>query len=712
MTMNSIPASAIVAVNPSVISAGGSALDLNGVILTSSTRVPVGTILAFASARDVASFFGSSSDEADAADTYFAGFTNSNVKPGSVLFAQYNADPVAAYLRGGSIASMTLAQIQALSGTITVSVDGYPIVSPNIDLSGAGSFSAAAALIQTALQTPVSMTGTIDPNIVTGTIKPNTATGSISGTTMTVSAVGSGSVLAAGQSVAGTGVASGTTIVGQLSGTAGSTGTYQVSISQLVLSTALTMSGGGLTVSAVTSGALAVGQGLSGTGVTSSTVIAALGTGTGGTGTYATDLSSNTGTNITITGEGGFMEITVATSGALGVGSVLQGSSITAGNTVTAIITGTGGVGTYFVSVGDTKASGTINTVAAAPTVAYDSVSGALVISSAITGAASTIGYASSALSTSLKLTAATSATLSQGADGTTPTVFMDEFIEQTTNWAAFATLFDPDDGVGNTLKLEFADWTNDQGNRYVYACWDTDPTPAASPAATGSLGYLLKQSGSSGTVPIYAPDSTLAVFVLGVVASIDFTQRNGRITASFKSQAGLEATVTDETTYNNLKANGYNCYGAFATANDEFTFFTPGSITGQYAWLDSYVNQIWLNNAFQLALMSLLTSVKSVPYSAAGYALLRSACMDPINAALNFGMFQGGLPLTSAQAAQVNSAAGLQIDGTLSSQGWYLQILAASPQVRAARESPPMTFWYIDSGAVQQIDLASIEIQ
>jgi hypothetical protein len=625
MTMNSIPASAIVAVNPSVISAGGSALDLNGVILTSSTRVPVGTILAFASARDVASFFGSSSDEADAADTYFAGFTNSNVKPGSVLFAQYNADPVAAYLRGGSIASMTLAQIQALSGTITVSVDGYPIVSPNIDLSGAGSFSAAAALIQTALQTPVSMTGTIDPNIVTGTIKPNTATGSISGTTMTVSAVGSGSVLAAGQSVAGTGVASGTTIVGQLSGTAGSTGTYQVSISQLVLSTALTMSGGGLTVSAVTSGALAVGQGLSGTGVTSSTVIAALGTGTGGTGTYATDLSSNTGTNITITGEGGFMEITVATSGALGVGSVLQGSSITA---------------------------------------------------------------------------------------GTTPTVFMDEFIEQTTNWAAFATLFDPDDGVGNTLKLEFADWTNDQGNRYVYACWDTDPTPAASPAATGSLGYLLKQSGSSGTVPIYAPDSTLAVFVLGVVASIDFTQRNGRITASFKSQAGLEATVTDETTYNNLKANGYNCYGAFATANDEFTFFTPGSITWQYAWLDSYVNQIWLNNAFQLALMSLLTSVKSVPYSAAGYALLRSACMDPINAALNFGMFQGGLPLTSAQAAQVNSAAGLQIDGTLSSQGWYLQILAASPQVRAARESPPMTFWYIDSGAVQQIDLASIEIQ
>jgi hypothetical protein len=41
-----------------------------------------------------------------------------------------------------------------------------------------------------------------------------------------------------------------------------------------------------LTVSAVTSGALAVGQPITGTGVTAGTVITALGTGTGGVGTY------------------------------------------------------------------------------------------------------------------------------------------------------------------------------------------------------------------------------------------------------------------------------------------------------------------------------------------------------------------------------------------------------------------------------------------
>ncbi len=423
------------------------------------------------------------------------------------------------------------------------------------------------------------------------------------------------------------------------------------------------------------------------------------------------DTSQTVGSE-TITANGGTLHISAVSTGAIGVGTVLQGAGVTAGNTVTALLTGTGGIGNYLVSVGDTVSSETINAVGASPTVAYDSVSGAFVISSATTGAGSTVSFASSAFATSLKLTAATGAVLSEGAAGTTPASFMNSLISQTTNWAAFTTLFDPDGGSGNAVKQAFAAWVNGTVERFVYAAWDTDVLPTLSPAATTSLGYILTQEESEGTVPIYSPDYKLAVFVLGVLASIDFSERNGRITTSFRSQAGLVATVTDQTSYNNLVANGYNAYGVFATANDQFTFFTPGTITGQYDWLDSYVNQIWLNNAFQLALMSALTTLKSVPYSTAVTALLRAALMSTILAGLNFGMFQGGVPLTPEQAAAVNASAGLSIDGALSTQGWYLQILPASPSVRAARKSPPMTFWYIDSGAVQQINLASIEIQ
>ena len=58
-------------------------------------------------------------------------------------------------------------------------------------------------------------------------------------TTMTVTAVTSG-VLEAGMQISGTGVTAGTHIVTQLTGTAGSTGTYQVSVSQTVASTTIT----------------------------------------------------------------------------------------------------------------------------------------------------------------------------------------------------------------------------------------------------------------------------------------------------------------------------------------------------------------------------------------------------------------------------------------------------------------------------------------
>jgi hypothetical protein len=500
--MASIPASAIVSVTPGVISAGGSALDLNGLVLTTNTRVPIGSVLSFPSALAVASYFGATANEANIANIYFGGFANSNVKPGAILFSQYPTAAVASYLRGGNISGLTLTQLQALSGTLSISVNGTVKTSSTISLSAVTSFSDVATAIQAGFTSP------------------------------------------------------------------------------------------------------------------------------------------------------GF-------------------------------------------------------------TVAYDSVSGALVFTNSTTGATSTLTFATGTLSTSLMLTAATGAVLSQGAVAATPAAAMNSIVSQTTNWASFMTAFDPDGGSGNTQKQAFAAWNNAQGNNYLYAAWDTDITPTQSTAATTSLGYILKQNQSSGTAVIYeATDLGLAAFLCGAIASIDFSQTNGRSTMAFKAQAGIGPSVTNQTAAANLIANGYNFYGTYATANDQFTFFYPGSVSGEFAWIDSYVNQIWLNNGFQLALMSLLTQAKSIPYNAAGYALIRAACMDPINQGLNFGAFRAGVPLSAAQAAEVNNAAGTAIDSTLSSQGWYLQILPATPQVRAARGTPPMTFWYMDGGSVQQINLASIAVQ
>ena len=149
--MTSIPLSQLVNVTPGVISAGGQASALVGLLLTNSTRAPIGSTPSFPTAAAVGAYYGLTSGEYVFASGYFAGADNSTIKPGTLKFAQYPNVAVAAYLRGANISGVPLATLQALTGTITLSVDGTARTSGTINLSSAPSLSAIAALLATAL---------------------------------------------------------------------------------------------------------------------------------------------------------------------------------------------------------------------------------------------------------------------------------------------------------------------------------------------------------------------------------------------------------------------------------------------------------------------------------------------------------------------------------------------------------------------------------
>jgi hypothetical protein len=78
----------------------------------------------------------------------------------------------------------------------------------------------------------------------------------------------------------------------------------------------------------------------------------------------------------------------------------------------------------------------------------------------------------------------------------------------------------------------------------------------------------------------------------------------------------------------------------------------------------------------------------------------------------LNNGIITPNVPLSASQIIEVNTLAGMVIDNTLSTQGWYLIIQPASPQVRAARGSPTIILLYMDGGSVQRIALSSLLVQ
>ena len=159
------------------------------------------------------------------------------------------------------------------------------------------------------------------------------------------------------------------------------------------------------------------------------------------------------------------------------------------------------------------------------------------------------------------------------------------------------------------------------------------------------------------------------------------------------------------------LIAKGYNFYGDYATANDQFTFFQPGSCIGSAAWIDTYIDKIALNNDLQLALVNLFANAKSLPYNRDGYAQIEAACLDPIVRYLNFGAIRAGVSLSNAQISQVNTEAGVRISDTLSTRGWYLQIKDATAQVRAQRKSPPCKLWRMDGWAIQLIEMSSTTV-
>jgi len=496
--MNTIPFSEVVRIVPSVLSAGGKAVDLNGLVLTKNESAPYGSVLNFSTASDVKNYFGSSSDEASIASVYFKGFNGGTQVPGSLLFSRFPQADIAGFLRSGSLKALTLGDLQTLSGNLAITVAGTLETSGAIDFSGVTSFSNAATVIQSAF------------------------------------------------------------------------------------------------------------------------------------------------------------------------------------------------VATSFV-------------------VTYDSNFKSFVFTTDSTGATQTITFAGvDTLSTALKLTQTTGAVTSQGADATVPADFMDSLITSNQNWATFMTVWESD----LAEKKAFANWSDAEQPRWLYVCHDSDINVLTA-NSTVTFGNYLQENQLIGSLAIYG-NKTHSAFVCGFAASLNFDKLNGRSTLFGKSQSGLVPTINNATEFNAVKSNGYNCYGAYGSNNpaNNDNWFSPGSVSGKWLWADTYLNQIWLNANIQLAMVKLLTSVTAIPYNAQGNGLIYSAALDPINSALNFGAIRTGIRLSEAQTSEIQYTLGFNASPTIESQGFYLQIGEATAQTRALRQSPPITLYYQDGEAVQQITMASIAIQ
>ena len=519
-----------------------------------------------------------------------------------------------------------------------------------------------------------------------------------------------------------------------------------------------TCSGSTLTIVSTTGGTLAVGQAIQGllaTGCPPGTYITALGTYTSGTGvgtvTINTTWTQATAQSITSNSlEYNMAQIyfngyTLATLkptalwfsryAQTALGGFMRGTSIPATTTLAAlqaITTGTltmtlNGAAVSVATVNLSTATSISNAgsvlaaqlitggAPAGTTCTFNSLFNAFTITSGTTGSgAVTVCGGTSAAVVAMGL--GVGGTISLGtASAMAPATAMAALDLYTQNWAAFTTAFEPI----ISDKMAFASWNSSTGGQFVYAPYDSDSTITSSNASTSCISYWARTNSYAGCFPVYAnanggPDA--AAFALGFIASINWNAKNGRAAIQAKQGTGISATITDPTSYANAIANFTNFYGAFATANSTFNIFTNGWISGSYGWLDSYVSAIWLNAAIQLAEVNNMLLQQSIPYNQAGYAIIDSAVTtgvgSPVQMALKNGVINPGVTLSAAQISAVNAAAGITIDPTLNTRGWYFQVQNATPTMRANRTSPVTTLWYMDGGSVNQMTIASVNIQ
>lgn len=428
---------------------------------------PYGYAFTFNSVAAVSAWYGSASATTAVAVEYFA---NAGV-PAQMVVARFPSAGCRARLLSSNISGLTLAQLQAINGTLSITVGGG-LLSGTVNLSAVTSFASAATAIQTVLNAGRTNVGSFTSS-------------SIAPATVTFNGQFTSSYLYVTDSVVGT--------------------VYP-----------------GMQLTDLT-GAIAIIAAGNAEGLCVNNQLLPLQSGEvlGGVGRYGVNLPCGWIPNEAVTGTCGILTLGALASGYIAEGYFVTGSGVSATNAIQRQLTAT----TWLVSNPDTVGPITVGIKPLAVAVSYQSVTGAsgsspnagslLIVGNNFYNPSpngSTMTYASGTAAASLGLTLATGALLvSVGTNTPTQAAFMNNFVENITGGNTFSTfqsLYDLDIAAssGETIQADaFTAWT--VGTAYQFLATYTTSTPAAvgggpvqslMPWANGSISKFFAAAGGS----------------------------------------------------------------------------------------------------------------------------------------------------------------------------------------------------------------------
>lgn len=147
----SVPLSKIVRINPGVVGVGNNGNDLYGLMITKSGVLPSSQITQINTADQVSTLFGGDSTEYKLANVYFTGFNNADRSPDLLYMAPYSEKDTSASLQGGDLSYLTVTEMRAFSGALTIDIDGTAHNIDGLNFNTVNSLSDVASVVGKAL---------------------------------------------------------------------------------------------------------------------------------------------------------------------------------------------------------------------------------------------------------------------------------------------------------------------------------------------------------------------------------------------------------------------------------------------------------------------------------------------------------------------------------------------------------------------------------
>ena len=338
-----------------------------------------------------------------------------------------------------------------------------------------------------------------------------------------------------------------------------------------------------------------------------------------------------------------------------------------------------------------------INTVLTGATAAWDG--SRFVITSATTGASSSVGYASAAasgtdISAQLKLTSATALVPVPGYDAETPVECATALANLSGMWYgltfAASTMPTDDQAVDVAAFIQGASITR------IFGFTETD-TRVLDAAWTTDMASRLKALNYTRSFVTYSANKYAVASMFGRAFSVNFSANRSTITLMYKQEPGVVAELLTETQAQTLKAKRCN---VFVQYQNDTAIIQYGVMSGQ-AYFDEIHGLDWFTDALQTALYNLLYQSKTkIPQTDAGQNQLVNTASNVCAEAINNGLVAPG---------QWNADGFGQLErGQFLTEGFYIytQPMALQDQsIREQRIAPPIQIALKLAGAIHEID-------